>query len=107
MLDNTNFIYNSNNLRESNSEITLLQRIQRLQPKPILCAYQNRTKSLQIIKIENIVNFYWEKVVFPYQTILFNTVKQARLKIYSSKNAAAVLTDTISCSRLQVSDSRS
>ena len=45
------------------------------QVKSIMCAYQNRTSLLQIIKIENIKNFSWEKVVFSWQTILFNTVK--------------------------------
>ena len=68
-----------------------------------ICAYQNRTRSLQIIKIENVANFYWEKVVFPCQTILFNTVKQAELTIYSNDNATAILTDTIPCVKLQVS----
>lgn len=74
-------------------------------PKSILCAYQNRTSSLQIIKIENVVNFYWEKVIFPWQTILFNTVKQADLTIYSSNNATTVLADTIHCSKLEVANS--
>ena len=72
------------------------------QIKTILCAYQNRTNCLQIIKIENVTNFYWEKVVFPYQTILFNTIKQAKLTVYSNDNATAILTDTIPCLKLQV-----
>ena len=75
--------------------------------KSIICAYKNRTSSLQIIKIENIKNFYWEKVVFSGQTILFNTIKQAKLAIYSNENATAILTDTIACLKLQVSGSLS
>lgn len=74
------------------------------QLESILCAYQNRTSSLQIIKVENFDDYYWEKVVFPYQTILFDTVKQANLTIYSNKNATAILTDTIACLNLQVLD---
>ena len=70
------------------------------QIKSIICAYHNRTSSLQVIKIENIKSFSWEKVVFPGQTILFNTVKQAKLTIYSNDNATAILTDTIACSKL-------
>ena len=74
-------------------------------PKSILCAYQNKTRFLQIIKIENVANFYWEKVVFPWQTILFDTVEQAELKIYSSDRATTIVSDTIRCSRLQVTNS--
>ena len=77
------------------------------QVKSIMCAYQNRSSSLQIIKIENLKNFSWEKVVFPWQTILFYTVKQAELKIYSNDNATAILTDTIACLKLQVFNSLS
>ena len=77
------------------------------QIKSIICAYQNRTSSLQIIKIENIDNFYWEKVVFPWQRILFKAVEEAELKIHSHDNATAILTDTIDCLRLQVFDSTS
>ena len=90
MLEDRGFVYNSES-----------------QIKSIICAYQNRTSSLQIIKIENVKNLYWEKVVFPWQTILFNTVKQAKLTIYSNDNATAILTDTIACLKLQVSGSLS
>ena len=75
--------------------------------KSIICAYQNKTSSWQILKIENIKNFSWEKVVFPWQTLLFSTVKHAKLTIYSSDNATAILTDTIACSKLQVFSSSS
>ena len=89
MLEDRGFVYNSDRM------------------KSIICAYQNRTSSLQIIKIENVKNFSWEKVVFPKQTILFNTVKQAKLTIYSNGNPTAILTDTITCLKLQVSSSLS
>ena len=69
----------------------------------IICTYQNTTNLVQIVKIENVKNFYWEKVVFPCQIILFNTIEQANLTIYSSSNITAILTDTIPCRSLQVS----
>ena len=76
----------------------------RYEPKIILCVYKNKSNYLQIIKIENITNFYWEKVVFPGQSILFNTVEQAKLTIYSSSNATTISTDTIACGKLRVSN---
>ena len=103
MLKSPNLVYNplkSNNYR---SEIARYSDNQTDCDRDlILCAYKNRTGSLQIIKIENIANFFWEKVVFPSETILFNSVESAMLKVHSNDNATAVLTDTISCSRLQV-----
>ncbi|MBE9044270.1 DUF1830 domain-containing protein [Pleurocapsales cyanobacterium LEGE 10410] len=105
MLKTTNLVYNSNHLVKSNTKATLLQQqISTHQAQSILHAYQNKTKYLQIVKIENVVDFYWEKVVFPYQTVLFYAVKQAKLKIYSSNNATAALTDTIPCSKLKVAN---
>ena len=90
MLEDRSFVYNSKS-----------------QIKSIICAYQNKTSSLQIIKIENLKSLYWEKVVFPWQRILFNTVKEAELTIYSNDNATAILTDTIACLKLQISSSSS
>ena len=72
--------------------------------KTILCIYRNKSNHLQIIKIENIANFYWEKVVFPWEKILFNTVEQAKLTIYTSSNATTILSDTIACLKLRVSN---
>ena len=85
MLNNHVFVHNS-----------------KYQTQHILCSYQNKTNFWQIIKIENVKNFYWEKVVFPCQTIVFNTIEQANLTIYSSSNATAILADTIPCLRLQI-----
>lgn len=47
----------------------------KLKSEQIFCAYQNRTKHLQVVKIENVANFYWKKVVFPSETILFEAIK--------------------------------
>ena len=103
MLESSSLIYNRVNPIASKSEVARSTNNKTgCDRESILCVYQNRTKSLQIIKIENITDFFWKKAVFPCQTILFNSVREAELKVYSNDNATAVLTDTISCSRLQV-----
>ena len=103
MLESYNLVYNPLKSAKFKSETA-----QYFDNKPegdrasIICAYQNRTGSLQIIKIENIPNFFWEKVVFPSEIILFNSVAEAMLKVYSNDNITAVFKDTIFCYKLQL-----
>ncbi|WP_052055989.1 DUF1830 domain-containing protein [Myxosarcina sp. GI1] len=70
----------------------------------ILCQYVNATSHLQVIKINNIDNYDWEKVVFPGQRILFNTFKRAELSIYSTAQINTILIDTIDCKKLKVDE---
>ncbi len=37
----------------------------------ILCSYKNQTPTVQIIRITNIPNWYFERVVFPGELLLF------------------------------------
>jgi hypothetical protein len=70
----------------------------------ILCCYVNTTSQHQIIRMSDIPNGSLERVVFSGQCLLFEALPQARLEIYSSEMASAVLADTISCNRLQVEE---
>lgn len=68
----------------------------------MLCSYVNQTPFLEIIRISNIQNWYFEKVVFQQQRILFNCDTQAVLEVYSSEFSTALLVDKIACELLQV-----
>ncbi|WP_299407713.1 DUF1830 domain-containing protein [Acaryochloris sp. IP29b_bin.148] len=68
----------------------------------MLCSYVNQTPFLEIIRISNIQNWYFEKVVFPQQRILFTCDLQGILEIYSSEFSTALLVDKIACQLLQV-----
>ncbi|ABW27896.1 DUF1830 domain-containing protein [Acaryochloris marina] len=68
----------------------------------MLCSYVNQTPFLEIIRISNIQNWYFEKVVFQQQRILFECHTQAVLEIYSSEFSTALLVDKIACELLQV-----
>lgn len=70
----------------------------------ILCLYQNITSHIQIIKITNLDNCSWEKIVFPGQRLFFNAFKQAELSIYSNNNAKTALANTIPCEKLKVDE---
>jgi hypothetical protein len=69
----------------------------------VVCCYENVTPKLQVVRITNIPNWYFEKVVFPKQRLLFEAVPQASLEVYTGDIAQAILADHIPCDRLQIS----
>ena len=73
----------------------------------ILCCYVNATSQIQIARISNIPNWYFERVVFPGQRLVFEAVPEAQLEIHTGMMATAILSDTIPCVRLQVDETGS
>jgi hypothetical protein len=69
-----------------------------------LCCYVNATSKIQIARITNIDNWYFERVVFPGQRLIFEAVSEAQLEIHTGMMASAILSDTIPCERLLISD---
>jgi hypothetical protein len=70
----------------------------------LLCSYVNSTSSIQIIRISNIESWYFERVVFPGQRLLFEAPKNAILETYTGAMATSVLVDRIMCDQLQVEE---
>jgi hypothetical protein len=70
-----------------------------------LCYYINLTSKMEIVRITNIPNWYFERVIFPQERLLFHAPAQAQLEIYTHEMATAILADKISCTRLQVQSS--
>lgn len=68
----------------------------------ILCCYVNATSQIQIARISNIPNWYFERVVFPGQRLLFEALPDALLEIHTGNMASAIISDNISCRRLQI-----
>jgi hypothetical protein len=68
----------------------------------ILCSYKNKTSTVQIIRITNISYWYFERVVFPGELLLFEAFPEAVLEIYSSDNITIILRDRFLCERLKV-----
>lgn len=71
----------------------------------ILCCYVNATSKIQVARISNIPNWYFERVVFPGQRLVFETSPEAHLEIHTGMMASAILSDNIPCDRLVMSDS--
>ncbi|MDX2232163.1 MAG: DUF1830 domain-containing protein [Leptolyngbyaceae cyanobacterium bins.349] len=70
----------------------------------VVCCYVNATNRIQVARITNIPNWYFERVVFPGQRLVFEAVLEALLEIHCGMMASAILADTIPCDRLQVED---
>lgn len=68
----------------------------------VLCCYVNATSKIQVARITNVPDWYFERVVFPGQRLLFETVPKALLEIHTGMMASAILSDSIPCERLQI-----
>ena len=71
------------------------------QSAEILCCYVNSTSRIQIVRIANIPNWYFERVVLPRQRLLFAALPKAQLEIHTSEMASAILADKIDCNCLR------
>ena len=70
----------------------------------LLCCYVNATNQIQVARITNIENWYFERVVFPGQRLVFEALPKAQLEIHTGMMASAILSDTIPCERLCIRD---
>ncbi|MEG4044697.1 MULTISPECIES: DUF1830 domain-containing protein [unclassified Microcoleus] len=70
--------------------------------KQILCYYANVTNLVQVVRIGNIPNWYFERVLFPGQRLMFEAAAEAVLEIHTGTVASAILSDKIPCYVLRV-----
>ena len=72
--------------------------------KALLCCYVNATSQIQVARITNVEDWYFERVVFPGQRLMFEALPQAILEIHTGMMASAILSDTIPCYRLAMQE---
>ncbi len=68
----------------------------------ILCCYVNATNKIQVARITDVPEWYFERVVFPGQRLIFEAVPHAHLEIHTGMMASSILSDTIPCDRLLI-----
>lgn len=68
----------------------------------ILCCYTNSSSHIQVVRSEEVPDWYFERVVFPGQRLLFEALSVAQLEVYTGTLATAILTDRVSCESLRV-----
>jgi Domain of unknown function (DUF1830) len=71
-------------------------------PDRVLCCYVNATSKIQVARITNVPMWYFERVVFPGQRLLFEAIDEALLEIHCGVMASSILSDTIPCDRLRI-----
>ncbi|MBW4552283.1 MAG: DUF1830 domain-containing protein [Aphanocapsa sp. GSE-SYN-MK-11-07L] len=67
----------------------------------VLCSYLNATGQVKIARIQNIPGWYFERVIFPGDRVLFEAVAEATLEIHTSQVAGTTQTDQIPCAQLR------
>jgi hypothetical protein len=73
--------------------------------KTVLCCYVNATAHIEIARITNIPHWYFERVVFPGQRLIFDAPVTAKLEIHTGTAISSILTETIDCEKLQLTSS--
>lgn len=71
-------------------------------PNRAICCYVNATSRIQVVRITNVPSWYFERVVFPGQRLVFETLPEALLEVHCGMMASAILSDTISCESLRI-----
>ena len=74
-------------------------------PKFVLCCYVNASTHTEIARITNIPHWYFERVVFPGQRLIFEAPATAKLELHTGTAISSILTETIDCQKLQLTDS--
>ncbi|MBE9162996.1 DUF1830 domain-containing protein [Tychonema sp. LEGE 06208] len=75
----------------------MLDRVSSKDSDHILCYYPNTTNQIQVFRIGNIPNWYFERVVFPGERLMFKAAVEAVLEIHTCAVATAILSDKIPC----------
>ncbi|MEG4317659.1 MULTISPECIES: DUF1830 domain-containing protein [unclassified Microcoleus] len=70
----------------------------------ILCWYLNTTNQVQIARITNIPNWYFERTVFPGERFLFEALPEAQLEVCRCAQTGAIVCERILCDRLRVQE---
>jgi len=70
----------------------------------VVCCYVNATSKMQVARITNIPNWYFERVVFPGQHLVFEAALDANLEIHTGMMASSIISDIIPCVQIQVQD---
>ncbi len=70
----------------------------------ILCWYINITNKVEIARITNIPDWYFERTVFPGERLLFEAQLEAELEVWRSAETSGIVCDRILCDRLQVEE---
>ena len=90
----------TNNLLYKSVMTQILDRLPAHFRDRVLCCYTNTSRELKLARIVNISNWYFERVVFPGEKLLFEALPEAELEIYAGVVSTIVPAEVVSCDRL-------
>ncbi|MFE4106602.1 DUF1830 domain-containing protein [Almyronema epifaneia] len=67
----------------------------------ITCYYVNASSQIRVVRVANVANWYFERILFPGQRLMFEAPTEAELEIYAN----ASLIETVACQQLEVRSS--
>lgn len=70
----------------------------------IICCYINQTRHIEIARISNVEDWYFERVVFPGERLLLEAIPEAHLEVYAMLWSNVILINRIRCIRLDVEE---
>jgi len=68
----------------------------------MLCYYKNESNSVQILRIENTEDWYFEKLVDPEERLVFEAPEMAQLQIHYQCSSEYHVVEIIPCYQLRV-----
>lgn len=71
----------------------------------LLCCYINFDRKIKMVRIINIPNWYFERVVFPGDWLLFEAPPEAELEVYMLRFSVVDLIEVVACDRLSATPS--
>ncbi|QUY45870.1 DUF1830 domain-containing protein (plasmid) [Acaryochloris sp. 'Moss Beach'] len=80
----------------------MIKTLEPQQSEFVFCSYRNSTSRVQVLRVTNVENWYFERVIFPQQYLIFNAPRKAHLEVHSSEIATAIQVDCIPCKQLTV-----
>ncbi|MGK7922417.1 MAG: DUF1830 domain-containing protein [Trichodesmium sp.] len=81
-----------------------LDRLPKKQGQKILCFYVNTNRKMQIARISNVKNEYWERAVFPGERFLFEAIPEAELEIHQTVENGEIRCERFLCKSLKVDE---
>lgn len=70
----------------------------------VFCCYTNDANEIMLVRIVNISNWYFERVIFPGEKLLFEALPEAELEVYTKAVSKTAPLKTILCDRLTVKE---
>lgn len=83
---------------------SLIDRPSIMRSESILCWYVNTTSQVQVLRIANIPNWYFERTVFPGERFFFESFPDAELEVYQKIDPQSMACEKLLCETLQVQE---